>query len=160
MRQQQRKFFVHYHLGIPWDEFPFSARFSSMQRSSEEIIISLCCMIWTHFWNLRNTEFKSANFTFPKNCRNKMTELNFYCWTVNFCTCRVHLPTNAIFILKNTLKFTLNTHKYRSYIFRSSAIIRELALNLAKVMFMLKHSVKLGRYLLCGCVAARCHTTA
>jgi hypothetical protein len=46
--------------------------------------------------------------------------------------------------------------------FRSSTIIRELALNLAKVIlvFMLKHSVKLRRYLLCGCVAASCHTTA
>ena len=31
--------------------------------------------------------------------------------------------------------------------FRSSTIIRELALNLAKVIFMLKHSVKLRRYL-------------
>jgi hypothetical protein len=40
--------------------------------------------------------------------------------------------------------------------FRSSTIIRELALNLAKVIFMLKHSVKLRHYLLCGCVAA-CH---
>ena len=38
--------------------------------------------------------------------------------------------------------------------FRSSTIIRELALNLAKAMFMLKHSVKLRHYLLCGCVAA------
>ena len=38
--------------------------------------------------------------------------------------------------------------------FRSSTIIRELALNLAKVIFMLKHSVELRRYLLCGCVAA------
>ena len=38
--------------------------------------------------------------------------------------------------------------------FRSSTIIRELALNLAKVIFMLKHSVKLRRYLLCVCVAA------
>ena len=44
--------------------------------------------------------------------------------------------------------------------FRSSTIIRELALNLAKVIFMLKHSVELRRYLLCGCVAACCHTTA
>ena len=53
--------------------------------------------------------------------------------------------------------------------FRSSTIFRELALNLAKVIFMLKHSVKLRRYLLCGCVAAChgmacvltcCHTTA
>ena len=38
--------------------------------------------------------------------------------------------------------------------FRSSTVIRELALNLAKVIFILKHSVKLRRYLLCGCVAA------
>jgi len=43
--------------------------------------------------------------------------------------------------------------------FRPSTIIRELALNLAKVIFMLKHSVKLCRYLLCGCVAA-CHGMA
>ena len=31
--------------------------------------------------------------------------------------------------------------------FRSSTIIRDPALNLAKVIFMLKHSVKLRRYL-------------
>ena len=31
--------------------------------------------------------------------------------------------------------------------FRSSTITRELALNLAKVIFMLKHSVELCRYL-------------
>ena len=43
--------------------------------------------------------------------------------------------------------------------FRSSTIIRELALSLAKVIFTLKHSVKLRRYLLCGCVAACCNTT-
>jgi len=43
--------------------------------------------------------------------------------------------------------------------FRSSAIIRELALNLAKVIFILKHSVELRRYILCGCVAA-CHEMA
>ena len=38
--------------------------------------------------------------------------------------------------------------------FRSSTIIRELVLNLAKVILMLKHSVKLCRYLLCDCVGA------
>ena len=32
--------------------------------------------------------------------------------------------------------------------FRSSTIIREFALNLAKVIFMLKHSVKLRRYVI------------
>ena len=36
--------------------------------------------------------------------------------------------------------------------FRSSIIIREHALTLAKVKFILKHSLKLCRYLLCGCV--------
>ena len=40
--------------------------------------------------------------------------------------------------------------------FRSSTVIRELALNLANVIFMLKCSVELRRYLLCGCVAACC----
>jgi len=44
--------------------------------------------------------------------------------------------------------------------FWSLTIIRELALNLAKVIFMLKHSVKLRHYLLRGCVAACCHTTS
>jgi hypothetical protein len=43
--------------------------------------------------------------------------------------------------------------------FRSSTIIRELALKPAKVTFMLKHSLKLRSYLLCGCVAA-CHGMA
>jgi hypothetical protein len=40
--------------------------------------------------------------------------------------------------------------------FRSTTIIRELALSLAKVIFILKHSVKLRRYMLFGDVAA-CH---
>ena len=44
--------------------------------------------------------------------------------------------------------------------FRSSTLNREFALNLAKDIFMLKHLVKLCRYLLCGCEAACCHTTA
>jgi hypothetical protein len=36
--------------------------------------------------------------------------------------------------------------KYRSYMLRSTTIIRELVLSLAKVIFILKHSVKLRRY--------------
>ena len=40
--------------------------------------------------------------------------------------------------------------------FRSTTIFRELVLNLAKVIFMLKLSVKLRRYILFGDVAA-CH---
>ena len=40
--------------------------------------------------------------------------------------------------------------------FRSTTIIRELVLNLAEVIFMLKNSVKLRRYMLFGDVAA-CH---
>ena len=38
--------------------------------------------------------------------------------------------------------------------FRSTTITRELVLNLGKVMFMLKHSVKLRHYMLLGDVAA------
>jgi hypothetical protein len=40
--------------------------------------------------------------------------------------------------------------------FRSSTIIRELVLSLAKVIFILKHLVTLRRYMLFGDVAA-CH---
>jgi len=43
--------------------------------------------------------------------------------------------------------------------FRSTTVIRELVLHLAKVIFMLKHSVKLRRYMLFGDVAACCHVT-
>jgi len=38
--------------------------------------------------------------------------------------------------------------------FRSATVIREHVLHLAKVIFVLKHSVKLCRYILCGDVAA------
>ena len=38
--------------------------------------------------------------------------------------------------------------------FRSLTIIGELVLNLANVIFTLKHWVKLRRHLSCGCVAA------
>ena len=38
--------------------------------------------------------------------------------------------------------------------FRSTTIIKDVVLNLAKVIFMLKNSVKLSRYLLFGDVAA------
>ena len=48
---------------------------------------------------------------------------------------------------------------YRSYMFRSMNIIRKFALNLAKFLFMLKHSVKLRRYMLFGDVAS-CHRAA
>ena len=38
--------------------------------------------------------------------------------------------------------------------FRSTTIIKEIVLDLAKVIFMLKHLVKLRRYMLFGDVAA------
>ena len=44
--------------------------------------------------------------------------------------------------------------------FRSSTIIRELVLSLAEVIFMLKHSVKLRRYVcmrLCGSIVPVIH---
>ena len=53
-----------------------------------------------------------------------------------------------------TFKFTLNRHNYRSYMFRSSTILRELVQSLVKVTILLKHSVKLRRRILCEDVAA------
>ena len=47
-----------------------------------------------------------------------------------------------------------NTHNYRSYIFRSSTILRELVQSLAEVTLLLKLTVKLRRCILCGDVAA------
>jgi len=41
--------------------------------------------------------------------------------------------------------------------FRSSTILRELVQSLAKFIFLLKHSVKLCRFILCGDAAACCH---
>ena len=43
--------------------------------------------------------------------------------------------------------------------FRSTTIIREHVLNLAKFIFMLKRSIKLRRYMLFGDVAV-CHRAA
>jgi len=45
--------------------------------------------------------------------------------------------------------------------FRSTTIIRELVLNLAKVISKLKHSVNLRRYLFCvaACLQTCCHIT-
>jgi hypothetical protein len=48
-----------------------------------------------------------------------------------------------------TFKMYIKIHtKYRSNMFRSTTIIRELVMNLAKVTFILKHSVKLRRCML------------
>jgi hypothetical protein len=47
-----------------------------------------------------------------------------------------------------------DTHNYRSYMFRSSSILREFVQSLAEVTLLLKHSVKLRRRILCGDVAA------
>jgi hypothetical protein len=55
--------------------------------------------------------------------------------------------------LKFTLKYTQNI---APTCFPHTTIIRELVLNLAKVIFILKHPVELLRYMLFGDVAA-CH---
>jgi hypothetical protein len=69
----------------------------------------------------------------------------------------VHSPKNALFIKLGRFKIYTKIHtKYRPYMFRYTTIIRELVLNLAKVIFILKYSVKLRRYMLFGDVAACC----
>jgi len=59
--------------------------------------------------------------------------------------------------LLNLEKFKIYIKIYiilRSYKFRSSTILKELVQNLDKIIFLLKHSVKLRRFILCGDVAA------
>ena len=74
---------------------------------------------------------------------------HFYRCTVHFEICPVHSPTNALFInlvksFKFTLKYTIISLLHVSV---SMTIIRELYLYLTKVLFMLKHSVKLRRFI-------------
>ena len=76
--------------------------------------------------------------------------------------CRVHSPTNALFYFhfKKRLKFIL---KYKQISLLHVSVFDHhqgaFALNLAKVIFILQHSVKLRRYLLCSCMTA-CHGMA
>ena len=73
----------------------------------------------------------------------------------------VHSPTNALFITLEKFKIyiKININIVPTSFGLRSSIITELVLNLAKVIFMLKHSVKLSRYMLFGDVAA-CHRAA
>jgi hypothetical protein len=73
------------------------------------------------------------------------TELNLH-----LISKTVHSPTTALFIKLGRFKLYTRIHtKYRSYMFRSSTIIRELVLSLAEVML-----IHLCSYRLCGGVAA------
>ena len=78
-------------------------------------------------------------------------------WAFKCCSqCIVHSPTNALFIKTwKSLNLHENTHNHRSYMFRSSTILRELVQSMAKVTFLLKHSVKLRHCIFCEDVAAR-----
>jgi len=99
-----------------------------------------------------------------------MTNFFFYFCTVHSNICSVHSPINALFYFKKHIKIYIKIHiNIASICFGLRQSSGEPALNLAKVIFMLKHSVKLCRYLLCGCVAAchwwrvccmLCHTTS
>jgi len=68
-----------------------------------------------------------------------------------------------MYFIHQQMRYLLNLEKFKIHTnipltcFRSTTIIRELVLHLAKVTFSLKHSVKLRRYmLLFGDVAACC----
>jgi len=50
----------------------------------------------------------------------------FYRFTLHFDVCKVHTPTNALFIkLDKVLKFTLRITLTSSYMFRSTTTMRE-----------------------------------
>ena len=67
-----------------------------------------------------------------------------------------HQQVNFFYWTSTSLNLHENTHNYRSYIFRSSTILRKLVQSLAKVTLLLIHSVKLHLCVLCGDVAT-CH---
>ena len=91
----------------------------------------------------------SSNFLVRFPCF--VTRDHSYGESINLALCVVHSPTNILFInlvksFKFTLKYTIISLRY--YMFRSlMTIIRELYLCLTKVIFVLKHSVKLRRYI-------------
>ena len=70
---------------------------------------------------------------------------SIYCSLTNKCT---------FYETWKCLNLHENTNNYRSYIFRSSTILRELVQSLAKVTLLLKHSVKWRCCILCGDLAA------
>jgi len=75
---------------------------------------------------------------------------------VHFGIYKVHTPTNALFIkLDRVLKFTLKITLTCSYMFRSTTIIREPSLDLAKAVFRLRFGKNYIIYVMLWC----CHTT-
>ena len=70
---------------------------------------------------------------------------SIYCSLTNNCT---------FYYTWRSLNLHENTYNYRSYIFQSLTILMELVRSLAKVTLLLKHSVKLCHFILCGDVAA------
>ena len=85
--------------------------------------------------------------------------LEFYCCTMHYWIYILFTHQQMHFLLNlEEFKFTwIYTYNYRSYMFRSSTILRELVQSLANVTLLLKHSVKLRCCILCGDVAACCH---
>ena len=87
------------------------------------------------------------------------SNLNVYRCTVHFDNYTVHTPTNSHFIkLDKVLKFVLKITLTCSYMFRSTTVIRETSLSLAKVIFRLRFG-KNYVVMLCGGVAACCQYT-
>jgi hypothetical protein len=73
---------------------------------------------------------------------------------VNECTLYCSLTNKWTFIKLGNFNLRQNTHNNRSYMFRSATILRELVQSLAKVVFLLKHSVNLCCCIMCRDVAA------
>jgi hypothetical protein len=100
-------------------------------------MVTLYSRVWSRL------KYCKAEYSKEGHKVNKVT-------TIYFTRQQMHYLLNL-----ERFKIYIKIHtKYRSYMFRSITIIRELVLNLAKIIFILKHSVKLRRYMLFGDVAA------
>jgi hypothetical protein len=130
----------------------YSSHFVSKWKLSCHVLYMLsagmyCCIMW------QQSVIISEN---PPECQCYFVQLHGIMpkrTQIFIVTLIFHSPTNALFIKLGKVKnLGWNSHKYRSYMFRSSTIIRKLVLSLAKVI--LKHSVKLCPCRLCGGVVA------
>ena len=122
------------------------------------VLILPCCFVHIAVMNINILRFseREINFRFVSFILITSVSLSRITFIVAPCIMEsiyiVHTQQMHFLLKWKSLNLHENTHNYRSYLFRSSTILRELVQDLAKVTLLLKHSVKLRR-ILCEDVA-------
>ena len=119
-------------------------------RSRVKISVRTAAVVlqWSQFQSKSSRNFAVTDF-------EKLIQRTFIVapWNVESIFCSLTNKCTFYWTWKS-LNLHENTRNCRSYMFRSSTILRKLVQSLAKVTLLLKHSVKLRRCILCGYVAA------